>query len=98
MKKTYSKPVVYAESFYLVEHIAACTFQAHHAAEQNCKFTDAGITMFATASSCSPDAASMWDFAEVPENLRTAGNLGLIGLDGLVCYNSFQDYNQLWSS
>ena len=101
MKKPYTKPTVYAESFYLMDHIAAtCTFQAHHLKEENCSFTDAGITMFATASACSADAANMWEFAKVPLESRTPWNLNLIGLgpEAYPCYNSFQDYNQLWSS
>ncbi|MBQ9045768.1 MAG: hypothetical protein IJ112_07490 [Oscillospiraceae bacterium] len=86
MKKEYRKPALYAESFKLAEHIAACqvavVFQAQGCGEQNYN----GLVIF--GMNCNEDAQSMWlqtDLAEFPD-LWDYAHLSALGLD---CYNSF---------
>ncbi len=66
MKKTYSKPALFAESFELAEHIAKCQGVSDYSSEVNplhwstngCKFEFIGEngvteTLFTASSSCS---------------------------------------------
>lgn len=61
MKKTYSKPALYAESFELAEHIAACSgfnpnhrpTTSNHWSSATCVFElDTGWTLFNDSSIC----------------------------------------------
>lgn len=60
MKKTYSKPALYAESFELAEHIALCSGFSRDfvtvthwgdAANTTCTFTTNGFALFASGNS-----------------------------------------------
>lgn len=61
MKKTYSKPALYAESFELAEHIAACSgfnpdhrpTVGNHWSSSTCVFElDSGWTLFSETIAC----------------------------------------------
>lgn len=94
MKRTYIKPVLYAEAFALAEHIAqACVFVTNFG--NNCPIEEAGMTFFNTTPSCSEDAISMMEFAGVSAETATVEQL--MGMN-IKCYNSFRDFNTLFTS
>lgn len=95
MRKTYNKPVLYAESFELLEHIASCrvdglgtdskvyaTFK-DGSATGDCTFVDANITLFYN-NNCDLDLFDDGDY-----------DVSHLGLD---CYNAFSTPNTLFSS
>ena len=96
MKKTYTKPMLYAESYELVEHISSCkanqdittvTYRDGNA----CTYTDANLTLFYPSNSgCTngyydPNDDSMYDSFE--------DYLASFGVDRGGCYNAFSDGN-----
>ena len=92
--KVYQKPALYAESYALAEHISqSCVFQTNFG--NQCPITDAGVTFFTTVSACSEDGVSMFEFAG--KNPETATIEDLIDMN-IQCYNSLQDYHQLFTS
>ena len=94
--KVYQKPALYAESYALAEHISqSCVFQTNFG--NQCPITDAGVTFFTTASACSEDGVSMIEFKYGPGSAATVTVEQLIGLN-IQCYNSLQDYHQLFTS
>ena len=96
MKKTYTKPAMYAETFELLEHISSCkanqgmtsvTYRDGNA----CTYTDANLTLFYPENSgCSngyydPGDDSMYDSFD--------DYLASFGVDRGGCYNAFSDGN-----
>lgn len=96
MKKAYTKPALYAETFELSEHISSCkanqdittvTYRDGYA----CTYTDANITLFYPENSgCTngyydPNDDSMYD--DFDDYLASFG----VGRGG--CYNAFSDGN-----
>ena len=95
MKKTYKKPMMIAEAFALAEHIShTCAYRTNFG--NQCPITDAGVTFFTSSNTaCSEDSASMFQFAGIDPKEATFEDL--IGLN-IQCYNSLQDYHQLFTS
>ena len=96
MKKTYTKPMLYAERYELVEHISSCkanqdittvTYRDGNA----CTYTDANLTLFYPSNNgCTngyydPNDDSMYDSFE--------DYLASFGVDRGGCYNAFSDGN-----
>ena len=94
MKNTYIKPVLYAEAFALAEHISqTCVYQTNFGS--NCPITEAGVTFFTSKETCSEDGVSMMEFAGLSPATATVEDL--IGMK-ITCYNSFADFNLLFTS
>ena len=94
--KVYQKPVLYAESYALAEHISqSCVFQTNFG--NQCPIVDAGVTFFTTKETCSEDGVSMIEFKYGPGSAAEVTVEQLIGLN-IQCYNSLQDYHQLFTS
>ena len=92
--KEYKKPMLYAESYALAEHISqSCVFQTNFG--NQCPITDAGVTFFTTVETCSEDGVSMIEFKYGSAKNATVEDL--IGLN-IQCYNSLLDYHQLFTS
>ena len=93
MKKAYTKPKMYAETFQLVEHIAHCSVpdndlsRATQANETYCSFNigyNAGDALFGSGTqSCT--LAGLLAAEGLPTSLAGAEALGI------QCYNSFYD-------
>ena len=94
MKRHYTKPMLYAERFALVEHISqSCAFVTNFG--NGCPIEEGGMRFFTTASVCSDDAVSMWQFAGVTPENATIQDLSKLNIR---CYNSFRDFNALYTS
>ena len=96
MKKAYVKPVLYAESFQLVEHISqGCGLVSHFTGD--CSFSDGDLTMFATENTCSADAVLLWQgvFGENYSSGATHADLDKLGM---YCYNSYADVGLIHTS
>ena len=94
--KVYQKPALYAESYALAEHISqSCVFQTNFG--NQCPITDAGVTFFTSAenSGCNDDGIGMFTFAGVDPAEATIEDLIRMNIQ---CYNSLQDYHQLFTS
>ena len=91
MKKPYEKPRLYAESFALTEHIAACApnpdgAYASFKDGNTCTYTDANLVVFLDAGiGCD---MGLFDDPNNP-------NLDDIGM---MCYNAFSTADMLFSS
>lgn len=97
MRKTYEKPVLFAESFELLEHIAACrvdglgTDSKIYATFKNggpdgeCTFVDDNIRMFYN-SNCD---MSLFEDEDEPYSIAQLN---------LKCYNAFSTPDTLFSS
>ena len=98
MKKAYTKPRLFAETFELLEHIASCkTGAGDHAPTVSyrsgdaCTYTDANLTLFYPENSgCTngyydPNDDSMYDSFD--------DYLASFGVDRGGCYNAFSDGN-----
>ena len=92
MKRTYEKPVVFAEDFRLYEHISsgACfvnkelKVQAGYIDSDNCLYWDDNIARYIYEGNCR-DAMDQWidpDLGMNPDDPSTWGN---------ACYNAFGD-------
>ena len=91
MKKEYSKPLLYAEKFELVEHIANCNVPngdfsgANNTSNNidNCSYDIGGAVLFKNYDNC----ADFWMFSDagVTPSLEAARDLNV------QCYNSFFD-------
>ena len=94
MKKAYVKPALYAESFALAEHISAgCGYVANFG--NGCPITVEGITYFTSEISCSPKAVAIFEANNIDPNSATVETL--MGMN-IQCYNSFVDFNMLFTS
>lgn len=95
MKKAYEKPVLYKESFQLMEHIAGnCIVNdgfagAHHRRIEDCSYTDDNLELFYSAGNgC--------DMSLYPDDV-TPGD-GALEKIGIACYNSFLMVSNLFAS
>ena len=97
MKKAYAKPVLYAESFELVEHISAtCAYRINFGV--TCAYEEDDTTFF-TVDPCSSDAISMISNAfPGTEDLTSLSMEQIINKLNVQCYNSFGDLNMLYIS
>ena len=60
MRKQYTKPALYAESYELAEHISqGCAYVTNFG--NQCPIVEAGVTFFTATPSCSADAISMFE-------------------------------------
>ncbi len=92
MKKVYSKPALYAETFELVEHVAGdCIVNdgfagALHRGPESCGYRDSNITLFTGDLSDCADAAELFALA----GASPSTDLSVINME---CYNSFLSGN-----
>lgn len=91
MKKPYQKPLVYVETFELLEHIASCkanqdVTSVTYRDGNTCTYTDANVTLFYN-SDCKNEyydpGVMTWD--EYIDSFKPENNGG--------CYNAFTDGN-----
>lgn len=98
MKRTYTKPTLYAETFELAEHISSCKTGTGAGAPtvtyrdgNSCTYTDANVTLFYPSNNgCTngyydPNDNSMYDSFD--------DYLASFGVDRGGCYNAFSDGN-----
>ena len=96
MKRTYTKPTLYAEKFELMEHISSCKANQDittvtYRDGNSCTYTDAGLTLFNPGNSeCKNDyyeegLGSSYD--DFPDYLAS------FALTRGGCYNAFTDGN-----
>lgn len=91
MKKTYSKPKLYAESFELAEHIASCSVQQGVTAvsyrdASSCSYAEGGLALFNVGVTGCPDSYDPESFDSLDEYLD-------IMTDRSKCYNAFSNGN-----
>lgn len=95
MKKAYAKPMLYAESFALVEHIAqTCAWVTTFGT--GCPLADGPVVFFTETPGCNEDGISMITFAGYDPSEVTMEQL--INNIHPTCYNSFSEYSQLYTS
>ena len=93
MKRTYTKPTLYAESFELSEHIASCKANQDittvtYRDGNSCTYTDANLTLFYTDNSaCLNQYFNLEDYDSFDDYLASFA----VGRGG--CYNAFTDGN-----
>lgn len=104
MKKVYTKPLVYAETFELLEHVAGdCLVNdgfagALHRSSTTCGYRDKNVTLFSGDVGDCAMAESMFSFAGVSmPTTAEAANAALAALH-MECYNSFLATGQLFAS
>lgn len=92
MKKTYSKPLLYAERFELVEHIASCAVAAGVTAatyrdRYSCSYQDGDVVLFnqAGVNNCQNNYAPYLSGPDDFLKSLTEENSG--------CYNAFSNGN-----
>lgn len=89
MRKAYAKPLLYAEGFELVEHMAAgCAYMANFS--NDCQITVDGITFFTPQAGCN-DETGNGILGGVVEDLSKA-TLDDFYRTKMTCYNSFVDF------
>ena len=97
MRKTYQKPLLFAEQFAMNEHISkGCAYISNFG--NGCPIDEAGVIFFTNAenSGCNEDAISMMEFAGLDPATVTVEDL--ITVLHPTCYNSFADFSQLFVS
>ena len=96
MKKTYSKPFLYAESYALVEHISqSCGMVTNFG--NTCPVGDGGLVFFQSLDmGCNEDGISAIEFAGYDP--KTISMEDLIQKINPTCYNSFSEYAQMYTS
>ena len=95
MKKAYTKPLIYVESFEMTEHISkGCDYHTNFG--NQCPISEAGVVFFtSTGSGCNNDGISMFTFAGIdPENATVEDLIGM----NIQCYNSLRDFSLLYTS
>lgn len=89
--------MLYAESFALAEHISAgCSYVTNFG--NQCPISEAGVIFFTSSNATcanNADGQSMIEFAGLDPATVTVEQL--IGMN-IQCYNSFADFNQLYTS
>lgn len=96
MRKTYQKPLLFAERFAMNEHIAqSCGVQTSFGGD--CPITVDGLTFFTNENDCSEDAVSMFRFAEFDFDNGDPVKF-LIDEINPTCYNSLTDFHQMFTS
>lgn len=96
MKKAYLKPAMVAESFALSEHISAgCGYVTNFG--NQCPIDEAGVVFFTNsqANGCNEDAWILMQGRGVDPATATVEQLQGMNIQ---CYNSFADFNQLFTS
>ncbi len=100
MKKTYTKPLLFAESYQMAEHIAANCSLTDYSANHNTGWTcsirgnSSGLTFFtAQQSACS---ASVDDDHEIVDGNVISDSM-MSSMIGALCYNQFEQ-GQMFSS
>lgn len=93
MKKEYTRPILYAETFELVEHIASCktaqqdssvAIDANYQNPNACHYIDNGFALFNSDVSGCPSDYDSESFGSVQEYID-------LMLTGAQCYNAFID-------
>ncbi len=92
MKKTYEKPMLLAESFELVEHIAGgCKVGADAGASYTtsdvCTYDNDGIQLFQSSTPCALD----WIEDDDDDSIEKSNMSSWTGLLNDICYNAFID-------
>ena len=96
MKKAYTKPLLFIESFRMMDHIAkGCGYTTNFG--NQCPINEAGVTFFTSVDACSEDGVSMIEFKYGEGSAANITVEQLIGLN-VTCYNSFADFSQLFNS
>ena len=102
MKKPYSKPVLCAEAFELMEHVAGdCIVNddfagAKHRNSTDCRYTDGNLALFYSGGvNCDSDL--MYGFSNDEIAQMIAGNT-LAATLKIKCYNSFLQTSNLFAS
>ena len=94
MKKVYTKPAIYIETFELMEHISKCTANPDittvlYRGEYDCPYIDDNLAIFhASVSGCDVNENSYGDDFDDFDDF-----LGSLGVERGGCYNSFSDGN-----
>lgn len=97
MKKAYTKPLIYVESFEMMEHISkGCGVFATFGGDA-CPITVDGLTFFTTEGPCSADAVSMFTFEHFNPDQDDPVRF-LIDRINPTCYNSLTDFHQMFVS
>ena len=94
MKKAYVKPALYAERFAIAEHVAACAYQTTFGT--NCPIIADEVTFFTSEPPCNEDGMMLITGAGLELSAVTVEQL--INVVNPTCYNSLQDYHQLFVS
>ena len=98
MKKEYTKPLIYVESFEMMEHISkGCGVLATFGGDA-CPITVDGLTFFTTEGPCSADAVSMLEFTPGYDPATIDPVRFLIDKVNPTCYNSLTDFHQMFVS
>lgn len=97
MKKAYTKPLIYVESFEMTEHISkGCGYLTNFG--NQCPISEAGVVFFtSTGSGCNQDGINMIEFDYGPGSAASATVEDLIKMN-IQCYNSFADFSKLFNS
>lgn len=99
MKKTYTKPLLFAESYQMVEHVAAgCTgaYDANHNTGWTCSIRgrESGLTLFtAQQMNC---GTSVDEDHEILDGDVISDSM-MASMIGSLCYNQFEQ-GQMFSS
>lgn len=96
MKSAYIKPMLYAETYTLAEHISqGCAYVTNFG--NSCPISEAGVIFFTNAkdSGCNDDAFILMRGANIDPASATIDQLKGMNIQ---CYNSFADFNQLFTS
>ena len=93
MKKTYTKPMLYAERFELVEHIASCNANksvttVNYRDRYTCSYHDGDVTLFNEGVKDCNSSYDTESFVSFDEYISSFSNGGYGG-----CYNAFTDGN-----
>lgn len=101
MKKPYSKPVMYAESYELMEHVAGdCVVNdnfsgAHHRKPGDCRYTDGNLALFySSGKGCDMDLFSGFTQDEISQ-MVTGNTISALGIE---CYHTFLESGHLFAS
>ena len=94
MKKAYVKPALYAERFAIAEHVAACAYQTTFGTD--CPIVADEVKFFTNDIACNEDGMALILGAGL--QLETVTVEQLINVVNPTCYNSLQDYHQLFVS
>lgn len=88
--------MLYAEAFALAEHVAACGWVTTFGV--NCPLATDVMTFFTQAPNCDDDAISMIRFSMGTDDLSGFSMNEMINQVKPTCYNSLNDFSQLFTS
>ena len=96
MRKTYQKPLLFAEQFAMNEHISkGCGVLTNFGGDCPIK-VDNDPAFFTSAPPCEPDGVSMLEFAGFDGSQDPVRFL--IDVVNPTCYNSLTDFHQMFIS